>query len=122
MTLSGGITMVPAAMASPDKKRQVIHHVFFWLKNPNSTEDLNKLLDGLRSLEKIEAVRQYHIGIPALTEARAVVDKTYAVSALSFFDDLEGQNAYQVHPLHKKFVETCSPLWSRIQVYDAVDL
>ena len=30
-------------MESKDKK-QLVHHVFFWLKNPDSKEDLAKLL------------------------------------------------------------------------------
>lgn len=112
----------PINAAVPKKKGQVLHHVFFWLKNPDSQEDLKKLLDGLKSLEKIESVRQYNVGVPAPTDPRPVVDSSYSVSALSFFDDLAGQNAYQVHPLHKKFVETCSPLWKKIQVYDSADL
>ncbi|MEX2231428.1 MAG: Dabb family protein, partial [Cyclobacteriaceae bacterium] len=48
-------------------KKQLAHHVFFWLKNPDSTEDLNKLLAGLKTLERIESVRRIHIGIPAST-------------------------------------------------------
>ncbi|MGM9508851.1 Dabb family protein [Larkinella sp. GY13] len=122
---SGGLATAGAftvSKAAPVKKGQVLHHVFFWLKNPESKEDLKKLLDGLKSLEKIEAVKQYNIGVPAPTAPRPVIDSSYSVSALSVFDNLEGQNAYQVHPLHKKFVETCSPLWSRIQVYDSTDL
>lgn len=122
LTIGGGLSLPSAAVAFPRKKGQVIHHVFFWLKNPDSKDDLKKLLDGLKSLEKIESVRQYNIGVPAPTDPRPVVDSSYTVSALSFFDDLAGQNAYQVHPLHKKFVETCSPLWQKIQVYDSTDL
>src|SRR5688572_29870206 len=36
-------------MESKDKK-QLVHHVFFWLKNPDSREDLAKLLAGLQTL------------------------------------------------------------------------
>ncbi|MEC7471585.1 MAG: Dabb family protein, partial [Pseudomonadota bacterium] len=28
--------------------------------------------------------------------------------------------AYQTHPLHVKFVEQCSHLWSKVVVYDSV--
>ncbi|HTJ53165.1 MAG TPA: hypothetical protein VL443_27105, partial [Cyclobacteriaceae bacterium] len=45
-------------------KKQLAHHVFFWLKNPGSKEDLAKLLEGLRTLEKIETIRLLHIGVP----------------------------------------------------------
>lgn len=108
--------------ASVEPKPAVIHHVFFWLKNPNSKEDLQKLIDGLKTLSHIETVKQLHIGIPAETEKRDVVDNSYSVSELMFFDDLAGQKTYQDHPIHKKFVETCSPLWSKVQVYDSTDL
>jgi hypothetical protein len=103
-------------------KKQLAHHVFFWLKNPDSREDLNDLLAGLRTLEKIESVRRIHIGVPASTEKRDVVDSSYSASELIFFDDVAGQDAYQVHPIHKKFVEQCSHLWQKVIVYDSVDL
>ena len=104
------------------EKKQLIHHVYFWLKNPASGEDLTKLLDGLRALENIETVRKIHIGVPASTEARGVVDTSYSASELLFFDDLEGQAIYQDHPIHKKFVEDCSHLWQKVIVYDSMDV
>jgi hypothetical protein len=114
-----------AANALPDmtekNKKQLTHHVFFWLKNPNSKEDLQKLLAGLKTLSKIETVKKLYIGVPASTEKREVVDNSYSASELMFFDDVEGQNVYQVHPIHKKFVEECSHLWEKVIVYDSID-
>lgn len=106
---------VPAIKASFPS---VVHHVFFWLKNPDSGEDLAKLIAGLRTLADIESVRGIHIGVPADTEQRGVVDGSYSASELLFFDDVEGQNAYQVHPIHKQFVADCEHLWERVVVYD----
>jgi hypothetical protein len=103
-------------------KKQLAHHVFFWLKNRDSKEDLDKLIAGLKTLERIESVRKIHIGIPASTEQRAVVDSTYSASELIFFDDIAGQDIYQVHPIHKKFVEQCAHLWEKVIVYDSVDI
>ena len=74
-----------------EKKKRLVHHVYFWLKNSSSKEDLAKLLEGLRTLENIETVRKIHIGVPAETEARGVVDASYSASELLFFDDLAGQ-------------------------------
>lgn len=102
-------------------KKQVVHHVFFWLKNPGSKEDLNKLIAGLRTLKKIETIRKMHIGVPASTEVRPVIDNTYSASELMFFDDLAGQKIYQDHPIHKKFIEDCSALWEKVVVYDVID-
>jgi hypothetical protein len=100
----------------------LIHHVFFWLKRPDSQEDLAKLLNGLRTLRKIEAVRTLHIGVPADTERRDVVDSSYSASELMFFDDVAGQQNYQNHPIHKEFIETCAHLWEKVIVYDSMDL
>lgn len=99
---------------------RLVHHVFFWLKNPASKEDLAKLLAGIRGLGRIETVRGIHVGVPARTEKREVVDNSYSASEILYFDDVAGQDAYQVHPLHKKFVEECGHLWSKVVVYDAV--
>lgn len=99
---------------------KLIHHVFFWLKNPQSKEDLAKLLAGLRTLTKIETVRGAHFGVPASTEKREVVDNSYSASEVLFFDDTAGQKIYQDHAIHQKFVADCSHLWERVVVYDAV--
>jgi stress responsive alpha/beta barrel protein len=99
---------------------KLVHHVFFWLKNPDSKEDLAKLLAGLRTLTGIETVRGAHFGVPASTEKRDVVDNSYSASEILFFDDTAGQKTYQDHPIHKKFVADCSHLWQRVVVYDAV--
>lgn len=107
-----------SAAASKPSIAPVVHHVFFWLKNPKSKEDLTKLLAGLRTLGGIETVRAIHIGVPADTEQRGVVDASYSASEILFFDDVAGQNAYQVHPIHKKFVADCEHLWERVVVYD----
>jgi hypothetical protein len=119
-----GASTVASAMPSvtTENKKQLAHHVFFWLKNPNSKEDLNKLLEGLRTLEKIESVRKINIGVPASTEKRPVVDNSYSASELIFFDDVAGQDAYQVHPIHKKFVDNYSHLWEKVIVYDSIDI
>ena len=99
---------------------KLVHHVFFWLKNPDSKEDLARLLEGLRTLAKIETVRAVHFGVPASTEKRDVVDNSFSASEILFFDDTAGQKIYQDHPIHKKFVSDCSHLWERVVVYDAI--
>lgn len=111
-----------SSFMSKSEKPMLAHHVFFWLKNPASSDDRNKLIEGLRTLQKIETVRQLHIGIPADTEKRSVIDASYSVSELIFFDSIEGQNIYQEHPIHKKFVENCSALWQKVVVYDAMEV
>jgi hypothetical protein len=107
-----------AAAVSKAAIPPVVHHVFFWLKNPKSKEDLARLLTGLRTLGGIETVKAIHIGVPAETEQRGVVDGSYSASEILFFDDVAGQNAYQVHPIHQQFIKDCEHLWERVVVYD----
>jgi len=97
-----------------------IHHVYFWLKNPGSAEDLKKLKEGLQKLTAVETIGMYQIGTPAATN-RDVIERTYSVSWMLMFDNLEDEEVYQHHPLHLKFVEECSHLWSKVIVYDSVD-
>ena len=108
------------ASAAVNVYPKLVHHVFFWLKNPDAKEDLARLLEGLRTLANIETVRGAHFGVPATTEKRDVVDNSFSASEILFFDDLAGQKSYQDHPIHKKFVEDCSHLWERVVVYDAL--
>lgn len=96
------------------------HHVFFWLKNPDSKADLEKLLAGIRTLAAIETVKAIQVGVPASTEKRAVVESSYHASELLMFDNVEGQNVYQTHPIHQKFVADCSHLWSKVTVFDSI--
>jgi hypothetical protein len=107
------------AAAAVNTYPKLVHHVFFWLKNPQSKEDLAKLLAGLRTLAKIESVRGAHFGVPASTEKRDVVDNSFSASEILFFDDTAGQKTYQDHPIHEQFIADCSHLWERVVVYDA---
>jgi hypothetical protein len=114
------VAATAGAAGSGALQPKLVHHVFFWLKNPGSQADLAQLLAGLRTLAQIESVRGIHIGVPASTEKRAVVDSSYSCSELLFFDDVAGQDAYQAHPIHKQFVAECSHLWERVVVYDVI--
>ena len=98
-----------------------IHHVFFWLKNPENNSDKQQLVKALNELTKIETVKMSHIGYPASTEKRDVVDHSYSASLLLIFDDQKGQDTYQIHPIHQKFVEENSHLWDKVVVYDTSD-
>ena len=94
-------------------------HLFFYLKNPDSVEDRNKLWAGLRKLTAVKTIRDYQIGLPADT-SRGVIDRSYSVSWLLVFGNAADQDSYQVDPLHLKFVEECSSLWNKVVVYDTL--
>lgn len=99
----------------------IVHHALFWLKNPGSIEDRDKLVAGVKSLGKIPTIKELHVGVVASTEKRDVVDNSWGVSEVMFFADLAGQATYQSHPIHQEFIKTHSHLWEKVIVYDAVD-
>jgi len=108
-------------LSSAPAKPGLIHHVFFWLKNPSSKEDQAKLIEGIQTLQKIETVQQFKIGIPAKTPKREVIDNSYNISLFTAFNDIAGHDTYQAHPIHKKFVEQYSSLFT-VKVYDSMDI
>ncbi|HEY6642709.1 Dabb family protein [Povalibacter sp.] len=111
-----------AVATNQTDKRYLVHHALFWLKRPGSREDRERLIAGLKTLRQIDAIRELHIGVPANTEQRDVVDASFDVSEVMLFDDEAAQSAYQKHPVHRKFVEDCSSLWQKVVVYDAIDV
>ena len=97
-----------------------IHHVFFWLRRPESADDLRALIAGLQKLSKAGTIAQFHIGRPAAT-SREVIDRSYSISWFVLFDGADDQDNYQRDPIHLEFIDQCSTLWSRVLVYDSVD-
>ena len=95
-----------------------VHHVFFWLKEEISNDDRQLFETALKGLLQIEGLKSGDMGRPAST-AGGVIDTTYSYSLLTVFEDLEGHDVYQEHPVHKKFIEDCHHLWSKVVVYDS---
>jgi hypothetical protein len=126
LTSAAALTAGTAAAAMPLNstagKKQLVHHVFFWLKNPDSVEDRDKLVEGVKTLSKIETIRQIHVGVLASTEKRDVVDTSWQVSELMFFDDTNGQKTYQDHPIHQAFIKNYGHLWAKVVVYDVAEV
>lgn len=116
-----GVASIMGFGTRPEKKA-LLHHVFFWLKNPQSEADKQQLIAGLKTLAAIPTIRQIHVGVLASTEKREVVDTSWDVSELMFFDDEAGQKVYQDHPIHQTFIKNCSHLWEKVIVYDAIDV
>lgn len=107
--------------AKPKKMKNLfIHQVYFWLNNPGSEADKAKLMEGLKKLAAVKTIKSYHLGMPA-GSSRDVVDGSYAISWMTVFKDKAAQDAYQVDPIHLKFVEDCKHLWSKVIVYDSVN-
>ncbi|MDB5440118.1 MAG: hypothetical protein JWM33_2545 [Caulobacteraceae bacterium] len=98
----------------------LVHHVFFWLKNPGSAADRASVIEGLNTLRAIPEIRQLHLGVPAPTERRDVIDDSWDVSEIMIFDSAADQNAYQIHPIHEAFIDKYGHLWDHVVVYDVL--
>lgn len=101
-------------------KNTFVHHVFFWLKEPNNKEACRQFEQGLQSLIKVPQILTSHIAKP-VESSRDVVDDSFTYSYMVFFKNSEDQEIYQTHPIHLKFIEDCQHLWNKVVVYDAMD-
>ncbi len=115
-------TVVNGTPIMKQEEKYLAHQVYFWLKNPGSTEDRQQLINGIKTLKKIETVRKLTVGVVAATEKRPVIDDTWSVSELALFSDIAGEAAYQVHPIHLDFVKNYSHLWSKVVIYDCSEV
>ncbi|MEN0054161.1 MAG: Dabb family protein [Mucilaginibacter sp.] len=96
----------------------IAHHVLFWLKADTTDDQKAAFRKGLESLEQIETVKTFHVGTPAAIE-RAVVDTTYTFSLILFFEDMAGHDVYQVHLVHKAFLDEFRVFFEKVVIYDA---
>lgn len=96
-----------------------VHTVFFWLKEQDNDQARQALHEGLKTLATIAEIQTSYVGTPATTR-RPVIDHSYDFSITFVFADKAAQDIYQDHPDHHKFIDACSHLWDRVQIYDAV--
>lgn len=116
--LTGVASIVGHSAMAAEPKKGFLHHVYFWLKNPESAQDKAALIKGLKKLSAVKTIKEYHIGVPADTN-REVIDSSYAVSWLLVFKNKADQDSYQTDPIHLKFIEENSTLWDKVIVYDS---
>lgn len=97
----------------------LFHHVLFWLKPETTEEQKVAFKKALGTLVKVETVKTLHVGVPAPI-SRAVVDTTYTFSLVISFEDLAGHDVYQIHPLHKQFLEEFRAYFDKVIIYDSI--
>lgn len=95
-----------------------VHHVLFWLKEPNNPQACAEFEAGLKKLLEIDLIVDKHIGKPAATN-RDVIENTYTYSMIACFKNKADQDAYQPHPQHQEFIKNCEHLWNRVMVIDS---
>jgi len=98
----------------------LVHTVIFWLRSDLDAAQRQAFrTEGLDSLRAIPAVAGLYVGGPAPIPPRPVVDATYTFALTILFADVAAHDAYQVHPLHRAFVDKFKTCWERVQIYDA---
>ena len=94
------------------------HVVIFWTK-PEIPNSADILLAGVEKyLRPIPGACHFHVG-KMVTSPRPVVEQSYQIALNLTFDTKQGQDEYQVHPLHIEFVEKVfKPNCARAVIYD----
>jgi len=117
-----GLSLITRKTSASELKinleQAMIHHVFFWLKNPKDQAACRRFETGLKMLITIPEIKMSHVG-RAVPSSRDVVDDSFTYSYMAVFENKEEQDRYQTHPVHLKFIEEYGDLWERVQVYDA---
>lgn len=101
-----------------------VHTVFFWFKEPDNEEYRAAFEASLsKFITNSDYVKTAHVGTPApTTTSREVIDSSYTYCYVTTFDTKEDQDAYQSEPAHLVFIEECKDFWSKVQVYDSIEL
>jgi hypothetical protein len=97
----------------------LVHSVYFWLKPQLTSAQRAEFRRGVETLAGIKSVEKVYVGTPAPTPKRPVIDDSYSVALTVICKDVAAQDAYQVDPIHLKFVENFKTYWNRVQIYDA---
>ena len=95
------------------------HHVYFWLKPEHKNDaDRASFEAGLDALFQIPQVEGGIWGKPAPVMERPVIDASWDYALSMRFHSIADQDAYQVHPDHKVFLDHFSTWWETVQVRD----
>jgi hypothetical protein len=95
------------------------HTVIFWLKKELSAQDKEMFYQELEKLGMIESVHQLHIGSPAATTKRPVIDHSYDFCLTVILENISAHDLYQQDPIHLNFIEKCAQMWDKVKIYDA---
>jgi hypothetical protein len=103
----------------PDKSRAMVHVVICWLKHPGDVTDRQRIIEATKSLKnQIPGLLSVSSGAMQ-PSTRPVVDSTYDVGIMMYFDSPESLANYPAHPAHQKVLhEVILPLVDHYKVYD----
>lgn len=99
-----------------------VHTVFFWLKEPENSEAKTAFETSITKLiNTSDYIQTAHLGT-APAASRDVVDGSFTYCYVVTFESEATQAAYQIEPAHLAFVEESQHLWTKVIVYDSVQL
>lgn len=97
---------------------QIVHTVYFWLKDGITEEEEKDFLQFFEALKKVPGIHSFHIGRPAATTQRDVVDNSFQYSLIVTFKSLEDITTYEKHPDHLAAAGKYSKYWTKVAVRD----
>ena len=89
----------------------ITHIVTFKLDDPADAESCKAMLDGL--LGAVPSLRSMTVGVNIIESPRA-----HTLVLIATFDDLDGLEAYQVHPAHQEVAQHLRAASSAIVAVD----
>ena len=94
------------------------HNVYFALKD-NSSEAVERfIVDSKEYLADIAGIKCFASGVLETGLNREVNDQNFDVSVHVLFESKEAHDAYQIDPLHDKFVARSEDNWAAVRVFD----
>ncbi len=98
----------------------MIHLVHFWIKKELKTQDnLAMFESALAELCKVTLASKSNWGRPAAVAERPVLEISWDYNLVTYFDNVDTHDEYQVCPAHKKFLADCKHLWEKVLVIDS---
>jgi hypothetical protein len=97
----------------------LIHSVFFTLRDDLTEQQRIDFRTGVESLATIPSAASVHIGTPADTPVRPVINRDYDIALTVILNDIPAHDAYQEDPIHNKFIQDYNTYWTNVTIYDA---
>ena len=97
----------------------LVHTVIFWLKKDLSEDQQVVFTNEVKTLGEISSVESFHLGTPAPTPKRPVIEDSYDYAITVVLKDMDAHDYYQVDPIHLDFIDKCKDMWERVVIYDA---
>ncbi len=96
----------------------MIHTVYFWLDPDLDATARENFVQSAHALGEAPTVQHCFVGAPADTPEREVTDHSFDYSLHLLFANVADHNAYQVDPVHLKFVDEQAAKFKTVKVLD----